>query len=261
MAINPDQINLITYKGLPVAFDPALGWILSIQDPTTETIQQISLQTIGQLLNGSMQLPDGVIAGLELTFNNGTDPKTVSVSQGQWRIDGTVFFINVPFVSNINATPATDRTDAILADDTDDVFYVPNFNGTLADGQILVATFIVKADGSDIEPVVTNPVIYAVMNGLNIGDFNITGQFMVNGVPIGSGGGSAALPYSFSTIGSNGRVGLTGLTGLPAPGTENSALTLFIDGQPSPGIYYPDTQEIDTGYEAGSYTVTGKITF
>lgn len=260
MAINPEQVSLITYKGLPVAFDPNKGWIVSIQDPETDTIQQISLETIGQILNGSFQLPDGVIDGLQLTFNNGTDPKTVSVSAGQWRIGGAIYFINVPFVSNINATPATDRTDAILADNTDSIFYVPNFNGTLADGQILVRTFVVKADGSDIEPVVTNPVVYAVMNGLNVGDFNITGQFMVNGVPISSGGGSTALKFTLTTD-INGDIDLSGQTGMPSSGTLASAKSSY-DGDTDYSqslTYNPTTQVLSTGLRETLLDIT--ITF
>lgn len=261
MAINPDQINITDFKGLTPAFNPTLQWLIAIQDPNGSIINSGTIQLLGQLIAGSSSLPNGVLSGLDLTFNNGTDPKTVSISAGQWRINNEVFTTNVPEVSNINAPSLTDRTDAVIADSTGLVYYQPNFDGTLADGTILVSTFIVPADGSDIGSVTTNPVVYAVMNGLNEGDLNITGQFLINGVPIGSGVGSSALTFTLA-VDANGNVDLSGQTGMPEIGTYPSALRVYdddIDNSQS-ASYTPSTQIVFTGLAEDS-AATIKITF
>lgn len=261
MAINPNQINLIDFNGLSVAFNPTLGWVLAIQDPNGTIINQVSLQTIANLIAGNISLPNGVISGLELSFNNGTTPKTVSISEGQWRIANTVYQSNTPEVYNINPASLTDRTDAILADDSGLVYYQPNFNGTIPNAAILVSTFLVPADGGDIEPVNTDPVIYAVMNGLNTGDLNITGRFLVNGLPINSGGGSAALTFTIE-VDENGFVDLSGQTGMPAAGTIPSGLRVYSDDADysQSASYTPSNQMVFTGLEEGTAT-TIKITF
>lgn len=184
MAIDPQNINLVDFKGLSVAFNPTLGWVMAIQDPNSDVITQISLETIGQLIAGEIQLPNGVINGLDVTFNNGTTPKTGSVSAGQWRINNGVYQINVPYVSNINDPSSSDRTDAFIADDTGSVFYQPNWSGNLVPGQILVRQFTVYADDSDIDSGQTPVVQYAVMNSNNNGYLQITSPEWVDQVTV-----------------------------------------------------------------------------
>jgi hypothetical protein len=173
MSFNPANFNLISLNGLTAAFNPNKDWILAIQDPNGEIITSISAENLGILLNGNIQLPDGVLNGLDLTINNASTPKTVSVSTGQWRINNGVYTLNAPYISNITAPSVSDRIDAILADDTGVVYYVFDFDGTIPDGNILVNTFTVLAAGGTITPSTTIPTQYAVMNGNNSGQFNV----------------------------------------------------------------------------------------
>jgi hypothetical protein len=101
------------------------------------------------------------------------------------------------------------------------------------------------------------------MNALNNGDFNITGSFMKNGVPIGEGG-SSALTFTFAGSDvSGGSVDLTGLTGMPASGAIPSARTLFVDGQDytANASYNPTAQTIFAGLDGSETLITVKITF
>lgn len=173
MAFNPANFNLISFNGLGQAFNPQKEWIFAIQDPNGEIINSITAENLAILLNGNIQLPDGILNGLNVTINNASIPKTVSVSTGQWRINNGVYNLNAPYIANITAPSISDRVDAILADDTGDVYYQFNFNGTIPDGTILVSTFNVLAAGGTITPSATIPAQYAVMNSNNSGKFSV----------------------------------------------------------------------------------------
>ena len=176
MAFDPALYNLISIKDLATAFNPDKGWVLAIQDPSGAVTTKLTAEQLGILLNGNIQLPDGVLSGLDVNIGNATNPKTVSVSPGQYRINNGVYDLNAQYNANINAPGTIDRTDAILADDIGDVYYQANYNGVAVDGTIVVTTFLVPADGSDINPAPVIPAQYAVMNANNVGDLTVTSQ-------------------------------------------------------------------------------------
>lgn len=251
MAIDPSTLNLIDYNGLSVAFNPDGTWVFSIQSPAPgSNINQLTLNQLAEIIIGSIRLPNGVVSGLNLTVNNGVTPRTVAVSEGQWRFYNTLFTLNDPYISNINPTPSVNRIDAIIGDNTGDVFYQPNFNGTLEPGQILIQSFLVPSDGSDIVPSPTLTVVYAMMNGLNTGDFNITGQFLINGIPFSGG--------SLNTIEINKTGSDVDIDGVVDISSELTSLSIVVGTFAKTSIYYmDDDQNVYASFNASTQKVSG----
>lgn len=257
MAFDPALYNLISIKDLATAFNPDKGWVIAIQDPSGSVITKLTAEQLGILLNGNIQLPDGVLSGLNVTIGNATTPKTVSVSPGQYRINNSIYDLNAQYNANINAPGASDRTDAILADDTGAVYYQPNYNGVPIDGTIVVKTFLVPADGSDINPTPVIPAQYAVMNALNNGDFNITGSFMVNGVPITAGGGDGTIIKTGADVDGNGDLDLSA-SGLP----DYAKPFVYVDEKLNAyTIQYDNTTKIMSGFYGISSSSEIKIKY
>lgn len=188
MSFNPNDYNVINYKGLAVATTPSLSWLLSIQNPETEIINQLTAQQLSNLLFGTSSLPDGIINGLVFSVDNSGSPKVGSVTVGNYRIGNTTFNLATSFNFNVNASGASNRTDAVLANNAGSVYYMPNYT-TLPANTILIASFVVPTGGGNISGISqSSSLVTAYMNSLNNGNFNISGQFQVNGVPIPTSG-------------------------------------------------------------------------
>lgn len=273
MAFNPALYNLISFTGLTEAFAPDGTWLVAIQSPNSDTINYVKASDLIALITGTNNLPDGIISGIDQTVNNLTDPKVLSVSTGQWRIANVAYNNNAIANFNIPTAHSTlDRIDRIYLY-TSGVNYQVGTAGSgipsIPLGAIGLIPFTVPAGGGDItEPSPTLSAQYAVMNSLNTGDFDITGQFKVNGLPFISG--SSALTFdltgAFVTDGAVSLAGLTDVDGKPMPstGTKNSALTCFIDDDTDNSksvSFTPSTQAVFGGFSGDETKITIIITF
>lgn len=195
MAINPEEINIIEPKQLVSAMGLNTSFFLIVQDPAGGSkVTKIQISDLLALAVGESILPNGILNGLEVQIDNEADPRVITVFPGQWRINGIVYTLSSPYYIPVNAPDVTDRTDIIYLSDQDEsdaIIYEPGSN-ILPAGNLLLRLFTVKSNGDDIDiPELTPETKFVVLNTINDGSINITGQFMINGVPI-SGGDSAA---------------------------------------------------------------------
>lgn len=215
MAINPENINLIQIRDLITALNPGRNWALSIQDPNSNYITQITVDALGSIIAGTFSMPDGVLNGLYVTINNTSTPKVITVQPGQWRYNNFVYTKNTLTYFNVNPASLQDRIDSLWLTDQGEVMYeigtpgagIPNTPPP--EVVLTLRDFLVKSDGSAVvTPEETIPVMYAVMNNRNTGDFDITGQFKVNGVPLSLT--KATITKSGADVDGNGDLDLSG---------------------------------------------------
>jgi hypothetical protein len=244
MAFDPANYNLITFKGLTEAFDPESDWLIAIQSPADDSaINYVKASDLLALITGTVNLPDGIISGIDQTVNNLTTPKVLSVSTGQWRIANVAY--NNNSIANFNiptADPTLDRIDRIYLDNTGVNYQIGTAGGgipSIPAGSIGLVPFTVPSGGGDItEPSPTLSAQYAVMNSLNTGDFDITGAFKINGVPFSAGGGlttSTILSADLTDIGE-------GFYSAPLPTlTDDQSIIAMLK-------IYPDQTDLATYY-------------
>jgi hypothetical protein len=189
--IDPSLVSLITISDLGSALGQGLNWYIVIENPVTKTPYKLTAQQFYTLINGGLLPPDGILSGLNITINNATTPKTASITAGQWRIAGVIYQINVVTNFNINTADATNnRIDSFYAKNDGTLGYIAgtaSFNPiqpNIPVNSLRIANIVVPTGGGAINNPTTGNVIYAVMNSINIGDFDITGNYKVNGLPL-----------------------------------------------------------------------------